>query len=201
MSSAPSHPLAGEIRMPGAAQSLASEEPATETAQQRLDRLFRAHHAGMWRVVRRHGNSAATAADVTQQAFLIVAERLKDIRKESEKAYLYATAIQLARTRHRREQRTADHDVELLVSAVAQTEMPGRRRDAERVLSLALQTLDQEALTVFVLFELEDNSTQEIADILGIPLGTVASRLRRAREQFRAAAATLEKQVHDRGAK
>jgi hypothetical protein len=38
--------------------------------------------------------------------------------------------------------------------------------------------------TVFVLFELEEMPTQEIATVLDLPTGTVASRLRRAREEF-----------------
>jgi RNA polymerase sigma-70 factor (ECF subfamily) len=38
--------------------------------------------------------------------------------------------------------------------------------------------------SVFVLFEIEELSTQEIAVLLGIPTGTAASRLRRAREEF-----------------
>ena len=40
--------------------------------------------------------------------------------------------------------------------------------------------------TVFVLFELEGMSTVEIAPVLGIPVGTASSRLRRAREEFQA---------------
>jgi len=45
-----------------------------------------------------------------------------------------------------------------------------------------MMTLELRA--VFVLFELEEMSTPEIADLLEIPTGTVASRLRRAREEF-----------------
>jgi len=44
---------------------------------------------------------------------------------------------------------------------------------------------------VFVLFELEGMTTPEIAELIGIPLGTAASRLRRARETFREAASKL----------
>jgi RNA polymerase sigma-70 factor (ECF subfamily) len=44
--------------------------------------------------------------------------------------------------------------------------------------------LTEDLRTVLVLFELEEMETTEIAELLGIPLGTVASRLRRAREKF-----------------
>jgi RNA polymerase sigma-70 factor (ECF subfamily) len=47
-------------------------------------------------------------------------------------------------------------------------------------------------VTVFVLFELEGLSAPEISELIGIPVGTVASRLRRARAAFRAAARRME---------
>jgi hypothetical protein len=52
-------------------------------------------------------------------------------------------------------------------------------------LDSALGELAPELRTVFVLFELEERTMAEIAELLQIPSGTVASRLRRAREQFR----------------
>ena len=45
-----------------------------------------------------------------------------------------------------------------------------------------------ELRTVFVLFELEELSAPEVAGLTGLPVGTVASRLRRAREEFQLAA-------------
>jgi RNA polymerase sigma-70 factor (ECF subfamily) len=45
---------------------------------------------------------------------------------------------------------------------------------------------------VFVLFELEEMPTAEIAEALELPTGTVASRLRRAREEFRRIAARVQ---------
>ena len=47
--------------------------------------------------------------------------------------------------------------------------------------------MTQDLRTAFVLFELEGLSVPEIAEVVKIPTGTVASRLRRAREQFGAA--------------
>jgi len=51
---------------------------------------------------------------------------------------------------------------------------------------------DADLVTVFVLFELEGLSAPEISELVDIPVGTVASRLRRARATFRAAARRME---------
>jgi len=56
-----------------------------------------------------------------------------------------------------------------------------RRRE---LLDEALDALDVELRSVFVLFELEDLSTADVSELLEIPPGTVASRLRRARVRF-----------------
>ena len=48
-----------------------------------------------------------------------------------------------------------------------------------------LEQMDSDLRTVFVLYEFEDLSMAEIAEVVAIPRGTVASRLRRAREDFR----------------
>ena len=66
---------------------------------------------------------------------------------------------------------------------------------------LVLSKVDADLVEVFVLYELEGLTSPEIAGLLEIPLGSVASRLRRAREQFRAAAARVEKSLQQgRGA-
>ncbi len=49
-----------------------------------------------------------------------------------------------------------------------------------------------EMRAVFVLFELEEMPSTEIAEVLAIPIGTVASRLRRAREEFQRIVARLK---------
>jgi RNA polymerase sigma-70 factor (ECF subfamily) len=67
------------------------------------------------------------------------------------------------------------------------------RRRAVELADRVLAEMDPTLLTVFVLFEIEGLSTPEIAELVGVPLGTAASRLRRAREAFRAAAARLER--------
>jgi len=70
-----------------------------------------------------------------------------------------------------------------------------RRSDIE-LCDLALSKVDPELAEIFVLFELEELSSPEIASLLEIPLGTVASRLRRAREEFRNVFARIERTMH-----
>jgi RNA polymerase sigma-70 factor (ECF subfamily) len=59
------------------------------------------------------------------------------------------------------------------------------QRRARHLLDEILDGLELDVRTVFVLFELEELTAPEISELLGIPIGTVASRLRRAREDFR----------------
>src|SRR5947207_12250770 len=62
----------------------------------RLEKMFQAHHALVWRTLRRRGLDADAAADATQQTFLVAAERLSDINHDSERAFLVGTALRVA---------------------------------------------------------------------------------------------------------
>jgi RNA polymerase sigma-70 factor (ECF subfamily) len=58
-------------------------------------------------------------------------------------------------------------------------------KQALGLLSAHLASVPSEMREAFVLFELEQLSAPEVADLLGVPVGTVASRVRRARESIR----------------
>jgi RNA polymerase sigma-70 factor (ECF subfamily) len=167
---------------------------ATTTLQgrRRLDRMFRDHHELIWRTLRRTGLSADGAADVTQQAYLIAAERLDSIRPGCERAYLFSTAIGLARSTFRRDQRcTLEADMDSVADPTAGDRVV-QRYSALELMDKILAQPHIDLVTPFVLFELEGLSSREIAELLDIPVGTVASRLRRARAAFRAAAKRIE---------
>jgi RNA polymerase sigma-70 factor (ECF subfamily) len=171
--------------------SRATDEKAKK---ERLERMFRAHHELVWRTLRRLGLGPEQAADATQQAFLIAAERLDDIRQGSERAFLFGTALRLARTAYRTGRRwQLEDDMDHRADAGSRLEELVDRRRAVEVADRVLAQMDPTLLTVFVLFEIEGLSTPEIAELVGVPLGTAASRLRRAREAFRAAASRLER--------
>jgi RNA polymerase sigma-70 factor (ECF subfamily) len=73
------------------------------------------------------------------------------------------------------------------------------RRKAREMLDRVLDSLEIELRAVFVLYELDGFTMAEIADALELAPGTVASRLRRAREQFEARIARLERSLRDPG--
>ncbi len=155
--------------------------------------MFRSHHELIWRTLRRLGLSPDAAADLTQQAYLIAAERLSDIRPGCERAYLFSTAVRLAKTAFRRNKRCElDADMDLRSDPRRQAEKVTERCSAVEMMDRILMQTHPDLVTVFVLFEIEGLSAPEISELVDIPVGTVASRLRRAREAFRSAAKRLE---------
>jgi RNA polymerase sigma-70 factor (ECF subfamily) len=162
-------------------------------ARSRLEKMFRSHHELIWRTLRRLGLSADLAADTTQQAYLIAAERLEHIRTGCERAFLFSTAIGLARTNFRRSQRCQlQSDMDLHIDTGLRSEQVTNRCSAVELMDRVFAKTDPDLVTVFVLFELEGLSAPEISELIEIPVGTVASRLRRARAHFRAAARRME---------
>lgn len=164
--------------------------PAANPDAARLKHMFEAHHELVWRTLRRRGLGPDAAADATQQAFLIAAERMDDIRHGSERAFLIGTALRLARSFLRRAGRLQfEIDMDLRVSP-AHSAIDDRA--AVELFDLALSKLEPTLADVFVLYELNGFSSPEIAKMVDVPVGTVASRLRRARQEFREEAARLE---------
>jgi len=158
----------------------------------RLRLLVGEHLDFAWRSLRRLGLSGASADDAVQRVFLVLSERLADVRQGSERAFLFRTAMHVASSERRALARRREV---LLGDATAEAPDTAPRADDQivthqerRVLEELLQEMAMDVRAVFVLFELEELSTAEIAATLEIPMGTVSSRLRRAREQFHAAA-------------
>jgi RNA polymerase sigma-70 factor (ECF subfamily) len=177
-----------QTRGEGLAPNVAPPRPEGDRA--RLARMFVAHHGMVWRTIRRRGLSPDAAADVTQQTFLVAAERLADIAPDSERAFLLGTALRVSQSLGRKTTRwQLEEDMD---RRVADASSVSDERAAVQLCDMALSKVDADLAEVFVMFELEGLSSPEIAASLEIPLGTVASRLRRAREQFRVVVGRLE---------
>jgi RNA polymerase sigma-70 factor (ECF subfamily) len=154
----------------------------------RLEGMVARDYRLIWRLLRRVGLPRPSADDAAQQVFLIAAERLDDIQPGKERAFVYGTALRVAQSARRKRDREPPgldhHESELVARAPDPEQLVSQRRQRE-ALDRVLGELPLELRAVFVLFELEGLSSPEIAALSDLPLGTVASRLRRAREQFR----------------
>jgi RNA polymerase sigma-70 factor, ECF subfamily len=156
--------------------------------QVRLRRMLDECFDFIWRSLRRFGLSDDSADDAAQQVFIIASRKLEMIQPESERSFLFGTAMRVASdirrsAVNRREVAHADPAAHLADPAASADELIDQRR-ARATLDGVLAAMDEDLRVVFVLFELEELPTAEIAALLAIPGGTVASRLRRAREEF-----------------
>src|SRR5882724_8052189 len=79
--------------------------PRSDGDRLRLQRMFALYHGTVWRILRRRELSPDAAADATQQAFVLAAERLAEIEPRSERAFLIATVLGVAGTERRQTSR------------------------------------------------------------------------------------------------
>jgi len=177
----------GHFSLAFAGSPLEAGLASTEKPEQRARTMVNDHFDFVWRLLRRLGVPAADVDDAAQQVFIVGTRRLADIPPGSERTFLYGTALRLASTLRRNSRRR-----ERFIESVQAEPQPSSRtpheeleqRQALGVLDALLHTLEDEQREVFVLCEIEGLTAPQVASIVGIPVGTVASRLRRARQCF-----------------
>jgi RNA polymerase sigma-70 factor (ECF subfamily) len=164
-------------------------------AHARLSVLAREHFSFIWRSLRRLGVAELLVDDAAQQVFEVAARRVSDLEPGRERAFLFKTALLVAtearRTAARARAEAGSPELELLHDPAPSPEESALSRENRLLLDRALAALGLEERTVFVLYEIEELSLHEIAELVSIPRGTVASRLRRAREAFHGAVKRL----------
>ena len=170
-----------------AAEDQANREQGARS-QARLATLLRAHFQTVWRAMRRFGVPLRSAEDAAQEVFIVLAAKLDEVQPGKELSFLYAVAARVASNLRRSSIHRHEDPGEAPVldgpSSLPDAEVLLEQKRHRELLDRILDTLTQDLRTAFVLFELEDLTVPEIAEVLEIPTGTVASRLRRAREQF-----------------
>jgi RNA polymerase sigma-70 factor, ECF subfamily len=173
----------------------AESEPAPVVAD-RLTRLFHDHFDLVWRTVRRLGVSPDAVDDAAQEVFVVASRKLDAIEVGKEKAFLFGTAVRVAadarRARSRRRTVSPPGDLPDIADATPATDELVDQKRARALLDELIARLPDDSRAVFVLYELEGLTMSEIASCLHLAAGTIASRLRRAREAFTAAVARLE---------
>lgn len=143
------------------------------------------YHQAVYRYAYRLTGSQADAEDLTQQTFLIAQQKLGQLRDESKvDRWLFAVLrSRFAKNRSRRGPVYAG-SMEMDMDAMAVDPPPSDEVDRE-LLARALNELADDFRVVLVMYYFEDASYKEIAQQLGIPMGTVMSRLARAKQRLR----------------
>ncbi len=162
--------------------------PPSESEAGRANAVVRENLRFIWRLLRRLGLSPSDADDATQRVFVAAVRHIERIHPGSERAFLFRTAVRISQKIHasskrRREAEAVDALDAVADSAPSPEELSDRHR-ARELLDRVLELMPLELKTAFILFELERMTTAEVAEVLGIPRGTAASRLRRARVDF-----------------
>jgi RNA polymerase sigma-70 factor (ECF subfamily) len=152
-----------------------------------LEQLIGKHSSSIAAFVHGMGVARSDIDDVCQRVWLTVSRSLSRIQSGAELAFMRAVARREAghmrRTYQRRREVVQSEADPVACTGIASDELVARRqllREADAV----LRGLDESLRAVLVLSELNDASTTEMANLLGIPEGTVKSRLRRARAEL-----------------
>lgn len=172
----------------------ASDAPARAAVPNAVDgedwtAFYDRHFDFVWRTLRRLGVPLAQLDDAAQEVFLVAFRRRAAFEQRSSlKTWLFGIAWnrarELARSRRRRpEEPLLD---EPAVVAGQPEQLAIQRQELDFVYGV-LDELAPERRAVLIMVEVEAMSAPEIAQVLGVPLNTVYSRIRLARRDFAAA--------------
>jgi RNA polymerase sigma-70 factor (ECF subfamily) len=158
----------------------------------RIRRMLTLHFDAVWRTACRLGATPARADDVAQEAFLIASRKLDQVDPERERQFLMGVAVRLTANVRRaiaaRAEVSTDRGTYAEIDPAPGPEELLERKRLREVLDTILRSMPDDQREIFVLCEIEGLSGPEVALALDMPLGTVASRLHRARVRFHALA-------------
>ena len=156
-----------------------------------FDGLVKEHYQRVLRFQMKWCRNQADAQELAQETFFAAWKKIASFRRESKfSTWLLGIALNLARNhcnrgpaRHEAELSDDDH-LEALLGTDTAPEDQLEQRQTLTALDRALAKLPADMREVTVLVRLEGMALQDVASLLAIPLGTVKSRLSRAREQL-----------------
>lgn len=204
------HPPSGTPSNPQAARKPGSVDVEAVLRGDRaaFEQLVRQESPRLFRVIARILRDDDEAQSVMQETYLQAYQRLHTFRRESKlTTWLYAIGINLARAALRKQQRyhtLGETDIEALQPQFADgmyvqkpetwnPEQVTERAEQRRLVHEAIDRLPDDYRAVIVLRDLEELSTDETAETLGISNGAARVRLHRARQALRALLADVFK--------
>lgn len=168
-----------------------------------IQSLVRQHHGDVYRYAYRLTGNQPDAEDLTQQTFLLAQQRLHQVREPQRAlgwlfAILRSCFLKSERKRRPVDATGLEMDIESIPDDVTDSDIDSQ------LLQTAIDELPEESKMVVVMFYFEECSYKEIAAQLGVPIGTVMSRLARAKGRLRkrllpTETATERRNLGDRG--
>lgn len=152
-----------------------------------FETLVDAHYQALFRFGMSLTRSSDRAADLVQETFCIWATKGDQLRDRSKaKTWLFTTLHREFLNQRRKASRFSDEPLDdaKTEAVVTSDDDAERQMDGQRAIEL-LGSLDETYRTPLTLFYLQQHSYKEIAEILDVPIGTVMSRLSRAKEMLR----------------
>ncbi|MGZ0656658.1 RNA polymerase sigma factor [Coraliomargarita sp. W4R53] len=151
-----------------------------------FDEIVSAYYQPLYRFGYSLAKNEHEAGDLAQQTFFIYAEKGDSLRDKSKvKSWLFTTLYREFLRRKRKDSRIDHYEPEML-EVVGGSEEPHIRRSMDANLAVeALEEVDEVYRQPLALFYMKDLSYKEIAETLGVPIGTIMSRLSRGKAQLR----------------
>jgi len=169
-----------------------SDETRNEVHAEVLFRdLVREHWTRLHRFIIKNIGHQSDAEDLTQQAFTEAVRSFESFRGQSElSTWLYGIAMNLvrnylSRAPHRRFDFTDDSELEYSASEQPSPEEQAEQTEQLGALAIALEELPPRMREVLLMVAVDELSYEEAAVLLTVPVGTVRSRLSRARAALR----------------
>lgn len=153
--------------------------------------FYERHFRFVYRVVSRMAGPGGDVDDLTQEIFAIAGQKLPEFEgRAKETTWLYRIAANVVSADRRKRRRQHLLSLRWLKPSAEDELVEGPDRDVERSDAQALVRdvlagMSEKKRAVFVLFELEGLSGQEVADLVGCPLDTMWTRLFHARREFK----------------
>lgn len=160
--------------------------------QPTIEELVVQHAQTVFRYAYRLSGSVADAEDLTQETFLLAA---KNIAQLEHPARAQGWLLAITRNAFLR-QRRGPHVTLLddMAATIVESQLDSDDTD-EQLIQIALQSLPEQQRVMILMFYFEDMSYKDIARELGVPIGTVMSRLARAKAALRKKLDSLTKKV------
>jgi RNA polymerase sigma-70 factor (ECF subfamily) len=166
--------------------------------------LHAEHSEFAWITLQRLGIGDADVEDLLQEVFVVVHRRLHTFDGSSRvTTWLFAICLRVAAAHRRRAhvRRERLGDLPDPADQAASPEDIAATREAQARLGAILDRMDLEKRALFVMFEIDEVPCDAIGEILGVPIGTVYSRLHAARADFESARRRLEADERGRAAR